>query len=119
MARTRKRNETELSRFVDAALKQVGLTHTEFSRRVGLSPSRVSDLKLKQDVNAPDEDFARRWSEVLGLDGASERQLYELLQLAHAPAYVQGLVERMRNEGHLPRVAEPRTDYHTDLPPNK
>jgi transcriptional regulator with XRE-family HTH domain len=111
MPRPRKRPATELSEFLDEALKRKGLSHTQFSRRVGLSPSSLSDLKLRQEAAAPDRTMARRWAQVLGLSETEEHDLFELLQLAHSPAYVQEMVAKLRPSKHLRRVAEPPEGY--------
>jgi transcriptional regulator with XRE-family HTH domain len=111
MARPRKRPATELSEFLDAALKRKGLSHNQFSKRVGLSPSSLSDLKLRDEREAPDKELAAKWAQVLGLSPVEEHDLFELLQLAHSPAYVQELVARLRPPKHVRRVAEPSEHY--------
>ena len=111
MARPRKRDATELSRFLDAAIERNGLTHTDFSRQIGWKSPTLSDLKLKQDTWAPDRDEIHRWATVLGLSAAQEAVLFDLVQLAHAPKYVQELVARLRPVMSADRLGESPLDY--------
>jgi transcriptional regulator with XRE-family HTH domain len=105
MARPRKRLETELSEFLDSALKRKGITHNTFSQRVGLKPSTLSDLKLRRETPAPSRAVIHHWAAVLGLTQAEEDALFDLVQLAHAPLYVQNVVSTLRSPR---RVAESR-----------
>lgn len=111
MPRPRKRSETELSKFLDAALKQRGLSHNEFARLIGMKPNSLSDLKLREGAAAPDRHTIHRWAEILDLTPAQEEVLFDAVQLAHAPIYVQDLVARLRPLKHHRRVAESPLDY--------
>ena len=113
MARPRIRSATELSKFLDAALKRKGLNHTQFSRKVGISPSTLCDLKLRKEAAAPDRDTAHKWAQVLDLSKSEEHDLFELLQLAHSPGYVQELVAKLRPAKTVRRAAEKADDYLT------
>ncbi len=106
MARPRIRPKTPLSEFLDAALARAGLNHSQFSRKVGMSPSSLSDLKLRREATAPDRAMARQWAQALGLTRSEEDDLFELLQLAYSPAYVQELIAELRPAKTLRRVAE-------------
>jgi hypothetical protein len=111
MPRPRKRPETELSKFLDGALKRKRMSHNRFAALVSLSPASLSDLKLRKIDRSTDRLTARKWAEVLGLSSAEEEDLFELLQLAHSPVYVQELVERLRPKKSVLRVANPKSDY--------
>lgn len=111
MARPRKRIATDLSRFLDAELERLGMTHNEFSKLVGMSPASVSDLKLRAAGQAPDDDMVRRWAEVLELSQARAHELNEKLQLAFTPRYVQDLLVRLRGERRTVRAAEKRSPF--------
>lgn len=96
MARPRKRSATALSTFVDAALARQGLTHNEFSARVGMSPSSLSNLKLREEVPGPGWDLVHTWAKVLRLTPEEEVELRDLMELAHSTRYVQDLVADLR-----------------------
>lgn len=110
MPRPRKRSETELSKFLDAALEQRGLTHNEFARLIGMKPNSLSDLKLREGTAAPDREMVHHWAEVLELTPGQEDVLFDAVQLAYAPTYVQELVARLRPLKHGRRVAESPLD---------
>ena len=111
MARPRKRSTTTLSTFVDAALARQGLTHNEFSARVGMSPSSLSNLKLREEAPGPGWDLVHTWAKVLRLSPAEETELRDLMELAHSTRYVQELVEDLRRRAG-PEAAEPSSDYN-------
>ena len=92
-------------------MKRKGINHTQFSKRVGMSPSSLSDLKLRSETEAPDRDIARRWAKELDLSASEEDDLFELLQLAHSPGYVQELVAKLRPAKTMRRAAEPPAGY--------
>jgi hypothetical protein len=96
MDRPRKHVATDLSRFIDAALARRGLTHNEFRARVNMSPASVSCLKLRIQTNAPDRELVQRWAAVLELTPSEENELYDKVQLAYSPLYVQRLVSELR-----------------------
>ena len=111
MPRPRKRPATELSKFLDAALEQRGLSHNEFARLIGMKQNSLSDLKLRQETPAPDRETVHRWAEVLGLTAAQENVLFDFVQFAYSPKYVQDLVSRLRPLKHSKRVTESPLDY--------
>ncbi|MBA3708253.1 MAG: hypothetical protein H0W83_05485 [Planctomycetes bacterium] len=111
MARPRKRPATELSEFLDAALQRKRMSHNRFSTLVHMKPSSLSDLKLRKIDRSTDRKTSREWAEVLDLSRAEEDDLFELLQLAHSPVYVQELVERIRPKKTVLRVAHTKSDY--------
>ena len=111
MARPRKRIATDLSRFLDAELERLGMTHNEFSKLVGMSPASVSDLKLRDEGQGPDEDMVRRWVEVLELSQTRAHELNDKLQLAYTPKYVQELLARLRGDRRAVRAAEKRSPF--------
>lgn len=111
MPRPRKRDPTELSKFLDAALEQCGLSHNEFARRIGMKPNSLSDLKLREGTVAPDRETVHRWAEILELSSAQEDVLFDFVQFAYSPKYVQDLVARLRPLKHSRRVAESPLDY--------
>lgn len=111
MRRPRKRPDTELSKFLDIALARQGLTNRAFGKLVGIKPATLSDLKLRKEAAAPDRITARRWAEVLKLNKADEHTLFELLQLAHSPGYVQEMVAQLRVRKSLGRAADPPKEY--------
>jgi hypothetical protein len=111
MARPRKRDATELSKFLDAALLHKGLTHTAFSMQIGWKSPTFSDLKLREETSAPDRKTIHHWAKVLELTSAQEAVLFDLVQLAHSPKYVQDLVARLRPLKSLKRPAESPLDY--------
>ena len=98
MARPRKRPATRLSDLLDTALQKQSLTHNQFSALVNLNPSHFSDLKLKQEAPAPDRATVGKWATVLDLGKAETDELFELVQLAHAPRYVQELVAKLKRQ---------------------
>ncbi len=112
MARRRKRDSTELSAFLDRLLKEKGLTHTQFSRKVGMSPSSVSDLKLRQVSSVEDQKVAKVFAKVLDLSADEHHQLFHLLELSRCPAYIQEQVKQGRPAKAVKWVAEPPLDYH-------
>jgi hypothetical protein len=108
MARPRKRAATELSAFLDALLARRGLTHNEFSAKIGISSASLSDFKLREAGRAPTRREIEPWVEVLRLSPAEADELFDKIQLAHTPPYVQGLVRELRAGK---RAAEDRRDY--------
>ena len=112
MARRRKRETTELSEFLDGLLKDKGLTHTEFSRKVGMSPSSLSDLKLRQVSSDEDQKMARTFAKALDLSVEEHHQLFQLLVLSRCPAYIQEQVKQGRPARSVKWAAEPPLDYH-------
>lgn len=110
MPRPRKRPATELSQFLDAALTHRGLTHNEFAKLIGMKQNSLSDLKLKNDTKAPDRETIARWARILELNAGQADYLFDLVQLAHAPQYVQDLVARLRPLKLVRRVAESPLD---------
>ena len=113
MARPRKRSATALSTFVDAALARQGLTHNEFSARVGMSPSSLSNLKLREEVPGPGWDLVHTWAKVLRLTPEEEAELRDLMELAHSTRYVQDLVENLRRQTKSHAAEGPGT-YETE-----
>jgi hypothetical protein len=111
MPRPRKRPETELSRFLDAALERKGLGHNEFADLIGMHPATLSDLKLRQETPTYDRTTIHRWAVVLDLTGAQEEVLFELVQLAYSTRYVQDLMARLHPLKPVRRVAESPLDY--------
>jgi len=107
MARPRKRSATALSIFVDAALARQGLTHNEFSARVDMSPSSLSNLKLREEAPGPGWDLVRTWATVLRLTPAEEAELRDLMELAHSTRYVQDLVADLRQRTKSQAAEEP------------
>jgi hypothetical protein len=111
MARPRKRDATELSKFLDAALARKGLTHTAFSMQIGWKSPTLSDLKLREETLAPDRATVHQWAKVLELTIKEEERLFDLVQLAYSPKYIQDLVARLRPLKLSRRVAESPLDY--------
>ncbi len=116
MPRPRKRSETELSKFLDAALKQRGLGHNEFAVLIGMNPATLSDLKLRQETPAPKRAVVHQWAKVLELSKLEEDEFFDLVQLAYSPEYVQDLVASLRPDTRSRRVAESLRDHE---PPAK
>lgn len=96
MARPRHRSKTELSEFLDRVLKNAGLTHNEFAKRVGLNSSSLSDIKLREAGYGPPEAMAGDWAKVLELSPEEERELQEKLQLSFTPPFIQQLVAKLK-----------------------
>lgn len=111
MARRRLRDTTELSEFLDGLLKDKGLTHTAFSRSIGMSPSSLSDLKLRQVSSDEDRKVAKAIAEVLDLTTEEHHQLFHLLALSRCPTYIQEQVKQGRPAKAVKWVAEPPLDY--------
>lgn len=76
-----------------------------------MKQNSLSDLKLRQDTWAPDRDEVHHWATELELTAAQEAVLFDLIQLAHSPKYVQELVARLRPMKPVRRVAESPLDY--------
>jgi len=98
MARPRKRPATRLSDLLDRALRKQVLTHNQFCTLVNLTPSHFSDIKLKQEAPAPTRATVDEWAKALNLGKAETDELFELVQLAHAPRHVQELVAKLRRQ---------------------
>jgi hypothetical protein len=96
---------------MDAALTCRGLNHNEFARLIGMKQNSLSDLKLRQETSAPDRTTIHHWAKVLELTSAQEAVLFDLVQLAHSPKYVQDLVARLRPLKSLKSPAESPLDY--------
>ena len=111
MARRRKRPTTDLSAFLDDRLEKKGLTHTQFSRKVGMSPSSLSDLKLRQVSSDEDQRVAKAFAKVLDLSAEEHHHLFHLLALSRCPAYIQEQVKQGRSAKAVKWVAEPPLDY--------
>jgi hypothetical protein len=85
-----------LSALVDAALARRGLTHNEFSHMVGMSPSSVSNLKLKNAAAGPGDELIRIWATVLRLTPVEAEEMRELMELAHSTVHAQRMVTALR-----------------------
>lgn len=90
-----------------------GLKHNEFARMIGMKQNSLSDLKLRQETPAPDRATIHRWAMVLTLSKIEEEKLFELVQLAYTPLYVQEIVARCRSPKLIRRVAESPLDDQT------
>ena len=74
-----------------------------------MKQNSLSDLKLRQETPAPDREVIHRWAEVLELTTAQEHVLFDAVQLAYAPKYVQDLVARLRPLGAHEKIAGRRS----------
>lgn len=101
-------------------MKRQGLSHTAFSQLIGVRPATLSDLKLRIEAPAPTREAIRQWATLLNMDAAEEEVLFDLIQLAHAPGYVQTLVARYRPQtAERKRVAEDLMSYQPLRPRDK
>jgi hypothetical protein len=112
MARRRLRPPTELSDFLDDLLEKRGLTHTQFSTMVGMSPSSLSDLKLRQVSVDEEQAVARSFAKALHLNAEDHHHLFHLLVLSRCPPHIQEQVKQGRSAKAVKWVAEPPLDYH-------
>lgn len=89
------------------------MTHTGFCKLAGIPPATLSDLKLGRESDAPDRETVGRWAEILKLSKKEGDELYELIQLAYAPPYVQDMVKNLKGEGRR-KAATPKDDYRPE-----
>ncbi len=111
MARRRLRPPTELSDFLDALLKRKGMTHNQFSEKVGMTPSSLSDLKLRTATSVEDAQRANEWAQALGLTREEHAELFRLLELSRCSPSIQEQVKQGRAARDVKWVAEPPLDY--------
>jgi len=87
--------ETPLGRFISARWKALGIKQAELSRRTGMFPAHVQQIRVGK--RKPLLRSHTKWARALELTTSAdiERRL-ELMQLGHALGVTQEAYERLR-----------------------
>lgn len=77
-----------------ALLKERGLSQSAFARKVGLTPSRVS--QVVNELELVPKRQAAKWADVIGLHGEDREHFLVAALVPHCPPEIQRYIEKLR-----------------------
>ena len=93
----KKRKPNRLGQLLDQHLHDMGLSHAEFARRVGLKKGTLSAIRLRQAASGlPKSLNLEKWEKVLGLSHEESHILSLIAAVAYSPVQIQDLLEKMK-----------------------